>query len=916
MRKGWSRHFWYPQQRFNTAFGCLLITYAIRYAVLLLVFITASTFAQASDSSKQYQLDIPAQIVEDALQRLAKQTGKQLLFSHQTVDTLTSKAVKGRYSLQQALQQMLIGTGLSADQTDSGVIVVTSVNQRSNRDRRGIDMNSKKNLLAATVAFFVGVGGVQGVAAEEIGVSSVDGRLLEEVIVTASKRGVQSINDTALSISAVGAGEIARRGLVNSDDFLDSLPGVSFIAQGPGLNSPIIRGVSVNANFDGGNTSAPTGAYFGEVPITSLGVVGTSSEIKLVDIERVEVLRGPQGTLYGSASLGGVVRYIPTAPDLEQFEGSFTSEYSKTAEGGDDNTHLEGVLNFPLIEDQLALRVVAYHIDDSGYYNNVAASDPFTAGVTALGGIALDSDNIGEVTTNGSRSTLLWKPTEDLSVQVSYLFQEIEEDGRGQVDIGTTVGDQFSQRRPGLVLAADTQTNPVSSFTDPGNPESLTDKLQIYNLVVEYDLGWATILSSTSHSKEEVQRDLDLTAVLGGTPISQTVIGDSKGFVQEIRFNSKFEGPFQLLVGGFYEDIERFSGNSVPFSGDPTLNPFGTDILLLANDEQRNFEQIAVFGELSYDLSDQLKVILGGRYFDFTSEFNFDNFPGAFQAPSSVDIENSDDGTSLKASLEYRPDEDTLIYGTFSEGFRLGFTAAPTSLPASLCDVDGDGFFDGSNGIPFGVANEIENDILQSYEAGAKFGLADGRMQINVAAFYLNWDDIPLSVAFDTGCGAIDNAGSAQSQGVEVETAFAVTDTLTLGLTGSYIDAELTEDAPSIGGFDGDRLPGSPEYNMSANLQQTFQLFGNEAYANINYAYIGGFRSTIPATREETGPEAGGYGLLGISAGVDLSDALTLLMTADNLTNEDDFTFIGVVVPGAAYRLRPRTIGMRVNYRF
>ena len=132
MRKGWSRHFWYPQQRFNAAFGCLFIAYAIRYAVLLLVFITASTFAQASDSSKQYQLDIPAQIVEDALQRLAKQTGKQLLFSHQTVDTLTSKAVKGRYSLQQALQQMLIGTGLSADQTDSGVIVVTSVNQRSN----------------------------------------------------------------------------------------------------------------------------------------------------------------------------------------------------------------------------------------------------------------------------------------------------------------------------------------------------------------------------------------------------------------------------------------------------------------------------------------------------------------------------------------------------------------------------------------------------------------------------------------------------------------------------------------------------------------------------------------------------------------------------------------------------------------
>ena len=243
MRKGWSRHFWYPQQRFNTAFGCLLITYAIRYAVLLLVFITASTFAQASDSSKQYQLDIPAQIVEDALQRLAKQTGKQLLFSHQTVDTLTSKAVKGRYSLQQALQQMLIGTGLSADQTDSGVIVVTSVNQRSNRDRRGIDMNSKKNLLAATVAFFVGAGGVNaGCAQDERGDS---GWLMEEVVVTATKREGSTLQDTAIAMSVLSNEDIKNRGLVNMKDYLPTIPSVTYIEYGPTRNTVIIRGISL-----------------------------------------------------------------------------------------------------------------------------------------------------------------------------------------------------------------------------------------------------------------------------------------------------------------------------------------------------------------------------------------------------------------------------------------------------------------------------------------------------------------------------------------------------------------------------------------------------------------------------------------------------------------------------------------------
>ena len=226
-------------------------------------------------------------------------------------------------------------------------------------------MNSKKNLLAATVAFFMGAGAQVGVAQD--GEVATQQNQIDEIIVTATKRGDgTSLQDTAMAISVLSSDTIEKRGLVEMKDYLATLPGVSYIEFAPGENRIVIRGLSLGPS-DSQNTA---GAYLGEMPMSSAS--RSAFDIKLVDIERVEVLRGPQGTLYGSSSTGGTVRSIPAAPNLEALEGSIKGNFYTQSESDDMSQSFEGVINIPLVDDQLALRVAAYHHDNAGYVDSIS----------------------------------------------------------------------------------------------------------------------------------------------------------------------------------------------------------------------------------------------------------------------------------------------------------------------------------------------------------------------------------------------------------------------------------------------------------------------------------------------------------------------------------------------------------------
>ncbi|MBT5292671.1 MAG: TonB-dependent receptor, partial [Cellvibrionales bacterium] len=593
----------------------------VKALVGLCVFISAvgySFYSHADNGvdKRVYSINVHASNAADALNALAFQTGAVMLFPYREAKTRQANAVVGDYTIQEAITLMLKDSGLIGSLTSDGAIkIFYSGNQHLKKNDGGRVMNSKKNLLASTIAFFVGVGGAQGLAAEEVGVSNRSA--IDEIIVTASKRET-SLQDTAMSISALTGETIDKRGLVGMGDYLSSIPGVTVLDRGAGQNSIIIRGLSGDPQTE----SATAGSYFGETSVSELG--GSSAyggvgnaDIKLVDIERIEVLRGPQGTLYGSGSIGGTVRIIPVAPSLEKIEGKVASRFSQTGEEGGDNTMLQGVLNVPLIEDTLAVRAVVYQFDNSGYVKNVAVSQPVAglAATESFGGIVQDRDDVGNDTYTGIRLSALWRPIDALGITLSYLQQKIEQDGAPEVELA--LAGAYDQRRFNTGVAG-------------SHDEFLNNEIDITNLVIEYDLGWATVTNSLSVLNYDSEGEQDLTHLY--TTFSPFFPGDladkpyysqrhtySDNTTNELRLASQLEGPIQISAGLYYEHIDRGEQETVLWSGSPELQ---ADMLQnpSATSYDTTIKQKAVFGEISYDITEQLKATVGGRYFDYTKD--------------------------------------------------------------------------------------------------------------------------------------------------------------------------------------------------------------------------------------------------------------------------------------------------------
>lgn len=868
---------------------------AVGFGVLLLM--AGFTYG---DGYKRYQLNVEAQNIEQALRTLADVSGKQLLFPYDQVGALELVSISGRYTLKDALKIILKDTSLSGKLTQDGVILITLENKNS---ARGSEMKMKKSILALTVGSLMG-GGVFG--QEEMDNSDGIEWLLEEVIVTATKRA-QSIQDTAMSISALSGETIDKRNLVGMGDYLNALPGVSVLDQGPGFNSVVIRGISANPQFEGIESSPLSGVYFGETSLSGTGFLGNSADIKLIDMERIEVLRGPQGTLYGDGAMGGVVRNIPKAPDVSQVEGMLHVGYSNTGEEGSGNNIAKGVINIPIIEDTLAIRALAYRFDSSGYYKNTAASDPVTAAAaTTFSAVINDRDDVGSNQVVGGRVGALWLPTDELTVNFGYLNQNVEQDGWGQTDFGLE-GD-YSQRRLSI---RESMTPPHYGL--PNDNEGVEDNIEIGSLTIEYDLGWATALSSTSKIRENVEIGRDYSAPLGFYPWSQLVGYSTEMFSEEVRLISNLEGKIQFLLGLYYQEKETVVSNVGVFGGtDPVLNVFFgrayDDILLARNIRFRELNQKAFFGELSYKVSDQLKLSAGGRAFHYDRNMQFQVFDTA-RSVAGLTVDNSDeDDVSLKASVEYSPIDYGLLYAIWSEGFRLGYPVGANPFPH--CDQDGDGFFDGSDAVAIS-GRSIDSDFAENIEVGSKISLLDQRLSINAAVYQVNWEGIPISVMLDNNCSTSLNAGKARSRGIELELSYSLSDQLLVNFSSSYIDAELTEDAPGLNAEKGDRLPGSPKYNASLGLEYRFSLKGNDGYLRSDYAYVGGFYNNL----KENGPEAGNYGNLNLKLGIAI-DQIEIDLYADNLTNEDSITWVDAELPNRGNRLRPRTIGFNVAYRF
>lgn len=715
--------------------------------------------------------------------------------------------------------------------------------------------------------------------------------VLEEVIVTARKIGAENTLAVPMSTSVITADLIDKRDLQGMDDYLRYQPGTNYVDRGVSRNSAIIRGITA----DPGRGGAIAGIYIDETPVQGLGFAGGSPDLKLVDIERVEVLRGPQGTLYGGGSMSGTVRTLTRAPDTGGFDGEVRLGGSQTSGDGDFNYEAQAMLNLPFADERLALRAVVYRFENSGYVENVAVSDPVKLqGVDIFGARLSDhTDDRGKSEIDGYRLSALWHPSDALDVRLTAMGQEIDQDGFPTTD---ALQGPFEQSRYARL---------------DGSDENLFDDLELYNLLIEYGQATWSLLSSTSWTDYEYGFDWDVGLffydALGGLepPYWLYQAGQNEVFTEELRWVWDAGGRWRLLIGGFYEDRSTGFDQALNFEGDPNLDPFGGFFDSMDRVED-DLEQVSLFADLTFDLSDRWEATIGGRYFDF------DQAARSLLVGETSENSSSESGDTWKAGLNWRPggdrmEESPLVYLTWSQGFRPG---RPVAAAPARCDPDGDGVIDGI-GLPF---KDIESDEVESLEVGYKTEFARRRVSLQAAVFDVSWDGIPIEIPVPDPCAFTlpFNAGSAESQGVEFALSALLTDSLKLDLTGSWVDAELTEDAPGLG-QDGDRLPGSPNFNASLGIEYEFDWHDFAGWVRGDLAWVGDYYSTL----QETRPELGDYTTLDFSAGLDLQ-SWTFEVFVKNLTDSDELTWANPIwapYPRGSV-LRPRTIGARLGYYF
>jgi len=717
--------------------------------------------------------------------------------------------------------------------------------------------------------------------------------IFDEIVVTATKRA-KSIDDIPFSIAAFDEESLGERGIGGFGDLAVSVPGLSLQEGGPGFRSIIVRGVS--STGVGVNASA-TGYYYDEAFIEPAGVSRAIVEPLFFDVERVEVLRGPQGTLFGGSSMGGTVRFISNKPNLEEVEASAGGRLSFTKNGG-TNYQMSGMVNLPMVEDKLGIRLVGSYTDDSGFIDRVLDTARNPEGVGWDGNDVID--NINDSSNVGARGIITFKPTDTFSLQGTVSYQRVRQDAIPAID--NSVGD--------LTLVSPWNIN-----------EAIEDDFIMGNLVATLDLENFQILSSTTYYDRDSEFIEDgsstFSATLaGGIPLFGGGPRRDEALIQELRVSTTWNKPINFVAGIYYEDYERdtlaefttFDLTSGQQSLIPAFVPF-----TIANGLER--EQIAAFVEATYDISEQLELTVGLRVFDFeVGETNL------FADPDTQ-IESSESGISPRVSIAYKPADNQTYYATVSRGFRPGGpNFAFPGFAVDQCQTAYAQF--GVEVGDDGSAEPFESDDLWNFEIGAKTRFADNRIGLSASAYHIRWDDIQ-ELSFLPACGAGGltlNAGRADIYGLEVEFDILVNENLSVFGGLNYNDSELAEDTLVPFGNEGTPISNAPEWTANLNAKYETDIGDYRGFALVNFRYVdesfrgfADFAATPPVSQ-------GDFALLGGRVGI-ASEKWQISAFVDNLTNDNSnatrfLSVFGTLPTTRFIPLRPRTIGLefRVNY--
>jgi outer membrane receptor protein involved in Fe transport len=685
-----------------------------------------------------------------------------------------------------------------------------------------------------------------------------------EIIVTAQKRS-ENIQDVPLSISAVTGETLERQGSVAFQDYAVKIPNLAFNYAGVsvfGSQTIALRGIY------GVNT---TGFYLDESPLPQ------SVDTRIIDLERIEVLRGPQGTLYGARSMGGTVRFITSQPNSEAASGMLNVSGANVSKGDWDGS-VSGSINLPL-SSTIAARATAFYDYESGVFDRAAAPTapvPFAA-----------IKNLDDRKRWGGSLALRMEADEGAFVLTPrVLIQRQSIGGRPYADLRP---DNFQQLR------------------DFNNSEKSDDAYELYTLNASYDTGVGTIVSASSLFNRVTNDAEDISELAGpffGLPVTSSVTterGATKAFSQELRFASDFEGPFQITIGGFYQNL-RIQRDQPDITFLPFIQNVFSQFLKTKTEER------AAFAEASFAITPELKLIAGARAFDNRVTITAIQ-DGIITVPGTFNGNQKEKGINPKFGLQFEPSDDLTLYANAAKGFRTG---GANTFPIAFCES-------GLRALGFDPANvqDFKSDSLWSYELGAKASLADRRVKLSGAVFQIDWNDIQQAAVIPTcGFGFVFNAGKARSRGFELESSVRLGEGLNVTLGLGHADATILQSGVSSVP-DGARVQQVPKWTVNGSFQYDFSLGGNDAYLNTDFGY------TSNAISRSNGANRlrPSYTVVGARAGVKISD-FELAIFAKNLfdvhANFADVVPLGAEIPGRPRFAtnRPRTLGAEVRYRF
>ncbi len=712
---------------------------------------------------------------------------------------------------------------------------------------------------------------------------------LQDVTVTASKRS-ERIQDVSQSISAIDGKHLDALGITDANDYIKNLPGITTVQIEPTKVDIIIRGVSPIA----GNAST-VGYYVGETPISA---GWQTPSVSSYDVERIEVLRGPQGTLYGEGSMGGTIKIIPNKANVNDFSAKFSPQFSVT-EGL--NQQYNGMINVPLIKNRLAVRATGYYQDDAGYFNNVG----------------LDSTKATYANTfkkAGGRAELLFIATDKLFFKASAIYNKGDAGGR------FIANDNYEQ--------------------NSNIPEEMIDEYEIYSLTGDYNFSFAELTVTGSYFKQSwdnIQQIPPETAAsvnglfgMFGIPardaIWQDISSKNSSFSTEARLVSTTPGPLKWTAGAYYNEFKSdfaYAGEAEPAMTQEQIDmvagiilgtPPGAITGSLYQNNIQNPEQIAVFGEVNYDITSKLNILAGLRVFKETNNYTsytdgIFNVLTTGKMPETLTGESDESVVNPKFTLTFKPIENVLTYATASKGFRRGGLNVDISVYPDVTD-------------PY-----FKSESFWNYELGLKTSLLDGRLIANAAFYYNDWTDMQVVTRNIVGLQLIENVGKAHTTGADFEINWMPLKGLILSLNGNYTIAQTDVDiqTPVNTSVDeefitipkGTDLPLIPKItlNMSAQYKIAFSKDASLT-PRVDYNYTGESKSAVPNMID--GEKLPAYNKIDLRVTYDYKKYAAYLFV-NNLTDERIISnyFGNDPVLGKVYYMgRPRTIGVGFNLLF